>query len=213
MSGSPVLSLMVWLYHTSSTKQSRITCFGQLPTTEIEIDTMRRIDPELNYCPRCDEEYREDIENCASCEIALISGSERLAREEAEQKAMASRSMEITSEDDLVSIKKGALGDMKQLQGVLAAAKVPSLLAGEKGSCGKGCCGGAELYLQIKREDGELAMAALAEDFKRTTALDSHDLSTAHAVIDTGAETSTCPACGFSFSATSSTCPDCGLCF
>ena len=174
---------------------------------------MRQIDQDLNYCPQCDEEYREDIENCAMCNISLISGSERLALEEAAQSKMAARSMDISGEDELANIKKGPRGEMKQLQGVLAAAKIPAILFGEKGSCGKGCCGGGDVYLQIKISDGEEAMMVLANEFKRTTALDCHDLSTAHAVFDTGAENSTCPACGFTFSTSSSTCPDCGLCF
>ncbi|MCF8056667.1 MAG: hypothetical protein K9K37_08515 [Desulfocapsa sp.] len=174
---------------------------------------MRYTDPDLNYCPQCDEEYREDIVNCATCNISLISGSERLAMEEAAKSKMAARTMDISSEDELAAIRKGPLGDMKYLQGLLAAEKIPSLLAGEKGSCGQGCCGGGDIYLQIKVADGEEAMNVLAMDFKRTTALDSHDLSNVHAVFDTGAESSTCPACGVTFSTTSKTCPDCGLCF
>ncbi len=172
---------------------------------------MRYIDPELKYCPSCDEEYRVEIELCASCNVTLLSGSERLAQEEAVQKQRASRSMTISNSDELASIRKGSLHDMKQLQTILANENIPSLLAGEAG-CGKGCCG-TELYLQIKVSDGEEAMRVLADDFKEKTALDSHDLSTAHAVFDTGAENSTCPACGCVFSTRSPTCPDCGLCF
>lgn len=120
--------------------------------------------------------------------------------------------MNISNNDELANIRKGSLHDMKQLQSILAKENIPSLLAGEGGNCGKGCCG-TELYLQIKVADAEEAIQVLAIDFKKKTALDSHDLSTAHAVFDTGAESSTCPACGFSFSTSSSTCPDCGLCF
>jgi hypothetical protein len=174
---------------------------------------MRYTDPDLNYCPQCDDEYREDIETCATCNISLISGSERLALEEAERNKMAARTMDISSADELANIRKGPLGDMKYLQGLLAAEKIPSILYGEEGSCGGGCCGGGDVYLQIKIADGEEATKVLAKDFQRTTALDSHDLSTAHAVFDTGAESSTCPACGVTFSTTSKTCPECGLCF
>ncbi len=173
---------------------------------------MRITDPDLKYCPRCDEEYREEIVSCASCNIELISGSEKLLMEESARRKLASRSMEISADDELANIRKGPLGDMKHLQALLATQNIPSLVVGEKGSCGKGCCGG-DLYLQIKVADGAEATEILAQEFKRTTALDSHDLSTAHAVYDTGAISSTCPACGFTFSTTESTCPDCGLCF
>ncbi len=174
---------------------------------------MRYTDPELKYCPSCDEEYRAEMERCVSCDVDLISGQEQLAMEEAAKNKKESRSMEITSDDEMANIRKGTIHDMKQLQGLLAAENIPSMLAGEPGKCGKGCCGGGELYLQIKVSDGEDALRVLAIDFQEKTALGSHDLSTAHAVIDTGAPQSTCPACGFSFAATSSTCPDCGLCF
>ena len=173
---------------------------------------MRYTDPDLKYCPKCDEEYRAEMATCATCNVELIGGQERIAQEEAVKQKKDARSMNISNDDELANIRKGSLHDMKQLQTLLAGENIPSLLAGEGGSCGKGCCG-TDLYLQIKVSDGEDAMRVLADDFKEKTALDSHDLSTAHAVFDTGAENSTCPACGFSFSTSSSTCPDCGLCF
>jgi hypothetical protein len=173
---------------------------------------MRYTDLDLKYCPQCDEEYRVEIISCASCDVELISGSERLAMEEAVKTKLASRSMNISADDELANIRKGPLGEMKHLQGLLASENIPSLVAGEKENCGKGCCGG-DLYLQIKMADGEDAMEVLAREFKRTTALDSHDLSNVHAVFDTGVAKSTCPACGFTFSTSESTCPDCGLCF
>ncbi len=174
---------------------------------------MRYTDPDLKYCPQCDEEYREEIITCVSCNIELITGNEKLVIEKEAETKKTSRSMDISSDDELANIRKGSLGDMKLLQSLLAKEHIPSVLAGEKGSCGKGCCGGGELYLQIKMADGQAAMEVLANDFKQTTALDSHDLSNVHAVFDTGAEKSTCPACGCSFATSSSTCPDCGLCF
>ncbi len=174
---------------------------------------MRYTDPDLKYCPKCDEEYRAEIENCVSCNVELMSGQERLAMEEAAKTKKYSRSMEITSDDEMANIRKGSLHDMKQLRNLLAAANIPSILAGDSDSCGKGCCGGGDLYLQIRVTDGEDAMRVLADDFKVKTALDSHDLSIADAVFDTGVASSTCPACGCSFSTSSSACPDCGLCF
>lgn len=173
---------------------------------------MRYTDPDLKYCPSCDEEYREDFKICATCDVELISGREKLVAEEAAKAALESRSMEIGPDDELANIRKGPLADMKQLQALLAASTIPSLVAGEKGNCGKGCCGG-DFFLQIKVSDGQEASDVLAREFSRTTALDSHDMSHAHAVFDTGAESSTCPACGHSFPTSQSTCPDCGLCF
>ena len=173
---------------------------------------MRYIDPDLKYCPQCDEEYREEIVSCASCSVELMTGSERLSMEEAVKTKLAGRSMEISTDDEIASIRKGPLAEIKQLKGLLAAENIPSLVIGEDGNCGKGCCG-TDFYLQIKITDGEDATEVLAREFKRTTSLESHDLSNAHAVYDTGVAKSNCPACGTSFSTSESTCPDCGLCF
>lgn len=174
---------------------------------------MRHRDPELKYCPVCDEEYRADIKSCVSCDVDLVSGREKIAAEEVVQQQRAARSMELSAEDDLVNIRKGSLLEMKTLQQTLAREHIPALIAGEKKSnCGKGCCG-TDLYLQIRREDGELAMGVLAREFKRTTALDHHDLSYTGSVYDQRAAQTVCPACGFSFSTSNCTCPDCGLCF
>jgi len=174
---------------------------------------MSQRDPELQYCPVCDEEYRADIKMCADCAVELISGREKIAAEVVLKEKKTMRSMALSVDDDLVNIRKGPLLEMKKLQQVLAKEHIPALIASEKTSnCGKGCCG-TELFLQIKREDGELAMEALAKEFKRTTALDHHDLSHIQSVYDQGTSQTVCQACGFRFSTNSTTCPDCGLCF
>jgi rubrerythrin len=174
---------------------------------------MRHRDPELKYCPVCDEEYRADIKMCVECAVTLILGQEKIAAEVVVKQKKVARSMELSVDDDLVNIRKGSLLEMKNLQQILAKEHVPALIAGEKKSnCGKGCCG-TELFLQIRREDGELAMEVLAREFKRTTALDHHDLTHIQSVYDQGTGETVCPACGFRFSTSSSTCPDCGLCF
>ncbi|HAM58636.1 MAG TPA: hypothetical protein DCQ64_25780 [Candidatus Rokubacteria bacterium] len=119
--------------------------------------------------------------------------------------------MDISPEDDLVNIRKGSLHDMKQLRRVLAAERIPALIAGDE-SCGRGCCG-PELLLQIKRVDVDEALKVLAKDFIKSTCLDSYDLSNAQAVFDHQAAETVCPACGCRFSPTVGACPDCGLSF
>jgi hypothetical protein len=170
------------------------------------------IDCEMNYCPSCNDEYRADIGRCAACDVPLISGREKLARERQKQQAMAARTMAILPTDELVDIRKGPLKDMKTLQKLLAEARIPALLAGDGAGCGKSCCG-PELYLRVKKEDLSLATEVLARDFIKSTALDSHDLSNATAVFDHLARETVCPACGCRFSPTVGACPECGLCF
>lgn len=170
------------------------------------------VDIEMNYCPSCDDEYRIDISNCATCNLALISGKEKLARLQAVQQVFGERSMDISPEDELVNIRKGPLKDMKSLQKILASQRIPALLAGDEGGCAKGCCG-PELYLQIKKNDLETAAEVLTREFIRTTALDTHDLSNAQAVFNPLDAETVCPACGCRFSPTVGACPECGLCF
>jgi hypothetical protein len=69
------------------------------------------------------------------------------------------------------------------------------------------------MFLRIKEKDVDAALAILAKDFIKSTALDSHDLSNAHAVFDQQAAETVCPACGCRFSPTVGACPECGLSF
>ncbi|MCI5142879.1 MAG: hypothetical protein D3909_14355 [Candidatus Electrothrix sp. ATG1] len=170
----------------------------------------REIDAELQYCQNCMEEYRADIATCADCHISLISGKKMLeARQERKE---GGRSMVISPDDDLVSIRKGPLVQMKDLQAMLKREGIPSLAVSEDSNCGQGSCA-TNLFVQVRREDLQDVMAILERDHIQSTGLEDHNLSTAGAVFDTAVEQATCPACGHSFSTTEASCPDCGLCF
>jgi hypothetical protein len=171
-----------------------------------------RIEPDLKYCPECQDEYRPDIERCASCSVVLLTGREVLELEQRRQEKSAGRAAEIQAGEDLVDIRKGKLLDMKQVQYLLARHGVPSLIAGDSQSCGKGC-GGADVLLRARREDIEEIITIFRQEHIATTGLAEHDLSLADAVFNPSAGEATCPACGHTFSTQSSTCPDCGLCF
>ena len=49
----------------------------------------QNIDPDLQYCPSCNDEYRAEIHVCAACGIDLLSGEQMLALQ-AEQIGRAS---------------------------------------------------------------------------------------------------------------------------
>lgn len=169
------------------------------------------IDPEMYYCPSCGAEYRLDLPACVTCVIPLTRGSEKLAQVVREQELRAGR-RDLAPDEKLVSLRKGPLPDMKYLQKILARDAIPALVVGDPGGCGQGCKG-PEMYLQIREEDVEKALAILAKDFVRTTALDSDDLRHAHAVFDPLAAETVCPACGCTFSPSIGACPECGLSF
>ncbi|MBW1635422.1 MAG: hypothetical protein JRJ68_04020 [Deltaproteobacteria bacterium] len=171
------------------------------------------IDPEMNYCPLCGDEYRVAGKRCAACDVELISGAEKLAQVQKVKQLVAGRSMELTADDELVNLRKGMLNDMKQLQSLLAGERIPAVLVSDDSSCGKGCCG-TEMYLQVRKNDTEPALAVLAKDFMETTSLSSHDLTHVDAVFVQEAESNVCPACGCQFSSKGQmNCPECGLCF
>ncbi len=171
-----------------------------------------RIEDELKYCPRCQDEYRSEIETCATCEVQLLTGIAMRNLLVEKQQVRANRSMEIAADEELVDIRKGPILQMKDLQKILAGQSLPSLVVQEDGNCGKGCCG-TDVLLRVRMADIQDVMAVLEEEHVRSTGLTDHDTSNAGAVFNTGAQQATCPACGFVFATNTPTCPDCGLCF
>lgn len=184
---------------------------------------IKEIDSEMCYCLRCNDEYMPDRTTCGVCGAALVSGRELQDQSHARLEPKANRKGALTPEDDIITVFKAPLLDVKRLEKQMQRENIGTLIWGEKSSCGKGCgksCGGGgDLELRVRREDAMAAMALLEDDFKRQTA--SHDMH--NAVADYGfdpedAENS-CPACGCTFSVHSQggrqelTCPDCGLCF
>ncbi|MCF6290798.1 MAG: hypothetical protein L3J03_07375 [Desulfobacterales bacterium] len=174
---------------------------------------MEYIEPDLKYCPQCDDEYRSEIERCAACGVELISGREQLDRLAAQRQRLEGRSMELRADDNLVSLRSGPLAEIKYLEGLLQAKRIATLIVADDDSCGQGCCA-SSFYLQARQEDAREAQAVLNRDFRASTGLDAHDISHSDALFNPRAGAATCPACGFVFATTTTTanCPDCGLC-
>lgn len=170
------------------------------------------IDPELKYCPQCNDEYRAEIERCAECGVALLSGADMLAVVNRANERKNSRTGEIGPDEDIVPIHKGQLNEIRAMEPELRAENIGYLITGEGSSCKKGCCPSTFL-LQVRRPDAPDAFAVVQAHLERTTALNHHDLSSCDTVFNPEAGHATCPACGFEFQTTTTTCPDCGLCF
>jgi hypothetical protein len=170
------------------------------------------IDPDLKYCPQCNDEYRAEIEKCAVCNIDLITGQQKMEMEEARRRKLESRSVELSPDDDLVVIRRGGLSDMRHLADLLDKEKIGSLIIGDEKTCGQSCC--PSVYdLSIRREDAMDAIQMIEEDHKRATGLAYHDNADDDAVFNPQAGAAKCPACGHTFPTTQTTCPDCGLSF
>lgn len=171
-----------------------------------------RIEPDMQYCPQCQDEYRPGVAVCATCGVALLSGREMQEIMDRKNSRLAGRAATISPEDELVDIIKGKIINVKSVQVLLSREGIPSLIAGDSASCGKGC-GGTDVRLQVRTTDLPEVMAVLVREHVQTTGLTDHDTSYADAVYDPDAGAATCPACGCTFSTESKTCPDCGLCF
>jgi hypothetical protein len=171
------------------------------------------VDPELKYCLQCNDEYMPEIESCGVCGMKLISGREMLEKEEARNHKLSSRASRIKADDDLVGIRQGPLADMKRIEALLNSERIATLLVGDESSCGKGCGCASSFLLQVRHEDAQDALMILDDEFRRSTALDHHDITHADNIFDPLAAEVVCPACGHSFPPSAGACPDCGLQF
>ena len=170
------------------------------------------VEPDLKYCPQCNDEYRAEIEKCAACGIELITGRQKMEMEEVLRKKLESRTAELSPDDDLVTLRRGPLSEMRRLAMLLNDEKIGTLLAGDEKTCSQSCC--PTVYdLLVKREDGMEAFHIIEEEHRRTTGLEGYYHPNADAVFNPEAGEACCPACGHSFPTTESACPDCGLSF
>ena len=166
------------------------------------------------YCPSCGDEYRPDFTMCGSCNVPLSTEIFAQPQSPGQLRLKKNRTIGILPEDELLTVKAGSLVELKSLQAILKAEMIDSMLVSENAGQRQGCCGPSFL-LKIKSSDSDDAMAVLAAEYKRSTALDCHGFENpADAVFDDGSAIVTCPACSTRFKpGLELTCPECGLCF
>ena len=167
---------------------------------------------DLKYCPECKDEYRAEILVCATCKVDLLSGEQMLQQAGASTQEMHQPKAAIQPDDDLLALQKGNLLDMKRVKNLLAGHNIPALLIKDD-QCRSGCCGGAEVVIQIRWDDRERATVLLEEEHMRTTGLKSNQSEDEGSIFNPEAPLAVCPACGHTFPPNGPDCPDCGLCF
>ena len=176
------------------------------------------IDPDLKYCPECNGEYMAEIEECTPCRVELITGQQKIEIEEARQKKLASRTGELSPDDDLVGLRRGPLREMRHLAELLDEENIGTALIGDMKTCGKDRFGNitptpTSYNLLVKREDAMDALHVIEEEHRKTTDLSHHENANGDAVFNPQASEAQCPACGHAFPTTQTSCPDCGLSF
>lgn len=169
------------------------------------------LEHDLKYCPKCRDEYRQEIETCATCALPLVLGADLAARERNRGGSRLQRKGALTPDDHLVVISQSALNELKHLKELLEAEQIGAMISKDSHACGGGCA--PKFQLQVRQEEVQDAMQVLAEEHHRATVLAEHDATHAEAVFNSEAREAVCPACGFAFATTTTTCPDCGLCF
>jgi len=170
-------------------------------------------EPDMKYCTSCDDEYMPNVENCGVCGQKLVTGAELAVQKQQHKQAVASRKGKLSEEDDIVVIMRAPMADIKRIEQQLADANIGTLAVGDESNCGKGCCGGGDMDLLVRREDAQDAMHIIERDFDKMTAAHTHNSAYADYGFDPSAQKTTCPACGCTFKPEINTCPDCGLYF
>jgi hypothetical protein len=169
------------------------------------------IEPELKYCPKCQDEYRAEIVACAHCDVALLTGAEILARQQAGLEKRANRKGALREDDQLVSVRRGPLAEMRAYEQLLQRQEIGTLLAGDQKTCGKNCCP-SNFDLLVRHEEAAEAVQLIAVEIRRTAPVDGPGGRHHDAVFHDEAAETVCPACGHRFPPAPE-CPDCGLCF
>ena len=167
----------------------------------------------LKYCPVCSGEFRAEIQSCGICEVTLLSGGEMQARDGERLARRNSRSGEFSGGEDMVTLQRGPLGDMRHLEALLREERIAVRISADEQSCSKSCCP-SNFLLEVSRDDAAEAAKIIEAEYRRQTRLDDHQApAPADAVFNPEAAETTCPACGHRFPPTSAECPDCGLNF
>ncbi len=169
---------------------------------------------DLKYCVQCGDEYRAEFSHCAVCDCELVPGPRKKAETSGDTGGRDEKDLHISPTDELLIMRRGSLAEMKNVQRLLKQKFVGSLLAEDLSGQGSGCCNSKIFKVSVKKADAAYGQEILAEDFKRTTALDDHDFQHGTEVVfDQRSSLARCPACGCSFQPEDRACPECGLCF
>ena len=84
--------------------------------------TKMSIEKNMRYCFACQDEYRPEIEKCGVCGADLLTGDELIAKEKSRQQELDARKGALSENDDVVTILKASLSDVKRIEQQLVVA-------------------------------------------------------------------------------------------
>ncbi len=166
---------------------------------------------DMQYCVHCDDEYMPDVPRCGVCGADLISGKDLLSTKQNSDAKLTARLGNLTASDEIITIFKAKVGEVKRLEKLLKAENIGTIIVGDD-TCGKGCCGG-NVELKVRMQDARDALSIIEDDLDKATRIDDHELVAVDNGFDQSVVEHICPACGTTFATSTTTCPDCGLCF
>jgi len=168
----------------------------------------------MKCCPECGAEFRPEFSTCALCDVDLVLTENHESNSSGVDEKRKERTIDISPEDELVTMRQGSLLEMKTVQHLLKKENIGSLLVEDRSNCGSGCSNSKVFELKVKQQYAGDAQQILIEEFRRSTSIDSHEFEgDAEAVFDQRMTEARCPACGCTFITDDRTCPECGLCF
>jgi hypothetical protein len=163
----------------------------------------------MPYCPRCRAEFREGVGECASCGVGLVV-------EPPDDDPFASpRSMaRMLDGQTLRPAFVGGPTGLAELRDLLAANRIPSIVAPPQEGCSTTCK--PRLMLLLRPEDAGPAQEVFQESFdpdRRSELVQALDAGEAEEEEDQEEQALTeCPACGTPRpSSETQECPECGL--
>lgn len=172
-------------------------------------ESQRRQTEGYRYCPRCDGEYRAEISVCAGCQVPLVAH-----RRDPEPGVRAGEPVAISPDEEVVTVQRGRLMDIKLQQRRFEREGIASVIGGEGPGGGGSCCRTSGFELQVRTVEAAAAQRLLEQEFRRSTGLEEQTLAeVATTIIDPTAATVRCPACAHHFTPEGDCCPECGLCF
>lgn len=165
----------------------------------------------MKICPKCREEFLDEIEICVDCKTPLVSGFDF----EPLKSETGLLSKEELFSGDMVAFVEGGVAQCREVEKALARYNVscavyPLKLSSEGNVATLGTTSDMKYVVLIREGDVELAKEAMEGSFHADVAREGKG-ELYKGLIDLEQDEVTCPACGKVGALEDGECTDCGL--